>query len=239
MDTETVARLKAINDAFYAASADEFDQTRGQAWAGWERLLPHLRLPLSVLDAGCGNGRFGRFLHDRLAPTSPTQLAYRGLDNNPALLGHARTALAACPNLTSSLVLQDILAAPPAGQYDLVTLFGVLHHVPGQEGRHRLLHQLAACVKPGGLLVFTTWRFLEIERLRARVVPWPDSWVVEPGDYLLDWRRGQRTLRYCHAVDDAEEEALVYTTGLRSLAAFRADGEGGRANTYRLLQKSL
>ena len=67
MDTETINRLNAINHAFYATVADDFDQTRGTAWPGWKRLLPYLTTPLSVLDVGCGNARFALFLHDNLS----------------------------------------------------------------------------------------------------------------------------------------------------------------------------
>jgi len=47
-------------------------------------------------------------------------------------------------------------------------------------------------------------QFLNIvQRYRQRFTPFPPDLQVEPGDYLLDWRRGQRALRYCHDVDDA------------------------------------
>ncbi|MEP7293679.1 MAG: hypothetical protein ABI835_17965, partial [Chloroflexota bacterium] len=60
---------------------------------------------------------------------------------------------------------------------------------------------------------------------------------VEPGDYLLDWRRGviQDCLRYCHHLDDAEHARLVATTGLIALDQYRADA----ANLYMILRQPL
>ncbi len=265
MDSSTVSRLNAINHAFYATVADDFDQTRGTAWPGWKRLLPYLTTPLSVLDVGCGNARFALFLHDNLLtlPTEPTSdstlppdsvlpsesvlgtrhpvlsLSYTGLDSSPALLDHARTALTGKDNLTFTLEQRDIIENPPdAGDYDLVVLLGVLHHIPGYAQRQTFMSQLAARVKPGGLLVFTAWRFYEYERFRERVTPWSDDLHVEANDYLLDWRRGAVSLRYCHYTDDTEHDALVAATGLTEIETFRADGQGGTANRYSVLQSS-
>jgi SAM-dependent methyltransferase len=264
MDEATIRRLNQINRDFYRIAADEFDQTRGTPWPGWERLLPHLKTPLSALDVGCGNGRFGLFLYERLvapspapppsAPkthplpsalsthpsalsTQPSSLFYHGLDSSPALLERARAALANRPGLTIRLETRDILENPPdAGEYDLVVLFGVLHHVPGRQTRLDLVRRLAERLKPGGLLAFACWRFYEYERFRARFAPWPEGLAVETHDYLLDWRRGQPALRYCHYVDDAEHTALVAASGLRQILTYRADGEDGAANRYSLLQ---
>ena len=188
-----------------------------------------------MLDVGCGNGRLGVFLHERLA----APLDFHGLDNSAALLERARAALTDRPGLTLTLEARDIVEQPPdAGAYDLVALFGVLHHIPGAAERRALLHTLAARVAPGGLLAFATWRFAENDRLRARLVAWPPDLAgkVEAGDHLLDWRRGASALRYCHAVDDAEQDALVQASGLTEIERYRADGQDNRLNAYSLLR---
>jgi len=243
MDAATITRLNQINRDFYRITADEFDQTRGEAWPGWERLLPYLRAPLSVLDVGCGNGRFGVFLYDNLVgamgePSQQPQINYHGIDSNAALLGHAWKALENLPGINVTLEERDIVENPPdVGAYDLVALFGVLHHIPGYTERQALMRQLAERVKPGGLLAFACWRFYEYERFRGRIVPWPQDIQVEPGDYLLDWRRGTPALRYCHYVDDAEHAALVEATGMREILSYRADGQSGDANRYSILRR--
>jgi SAM-dependent methyltransferase len=233
MDAETIRRLNAINREFYRLTADDFSETRGTAWPGWERLLPYLRAPLSALDVGCGNGRFGLFLAEHLGAAN---LRYHGIDSSEALLAHARTALADLPDV--ELEARDIVENPPdAGDYDLVALLGVLHHIPGAAERQTFMRRLAERVKPGGLLVFAAWRFYEYERFRERIVPWPPDIQVEPGDYLLDWRRGTVALRYCHYADDAEHAALIAAIGLTELATYRADGATGDANRYSILRK--
>ncbi len=232
MNKITIERLNQINREFYERTASSFDESRGEPWPGWNNLLPYLRSPLSVLDVGCGNGRFGRFLADHLG----IGLSYHGVDNNPTLLERARLSLAGVP---ARLEIRDVITHPPAeGQYDLVALFGVLHHVPGGEQRRAFIQTLAHRVAPGGYLAFAAWCFYEYERFRARVVPWPDDLDVEPHDYLLDWRRGERALRYCHYVDEAEHADLIAASGLTEVITFRADGRTNDINRYSLLRRN-
>src|SRR5690349_13038237 len=108
MDAAAIQRLNAINREFYRTVADEFDTTRGKAWPGWMRLLPAVGHPseLSVLDAGCGNGRFGVFLSQNLPRTT---IHYHGIDNNAALIDHARQAMASFPNVTVGFDLHDLV----------------------------------------------------------------------------------------------------------------------------------
>src|SRR5262245_4943059 len=86
--------LNAINRDFYRRNAASFSKTRAVAWPGWRRLDQHIRSPapavrLSVLDVGCGNGRFGWYLDDSLE----CGLRYVGIDSSAELLGDAKRAL--------------------------------------------------------------------------------------------------------------------------------------------------
>jgi tRNA (uracil-5-)-methyltransferase TRM9 len=231
MNDDTVKRLNQINREFYQITAESFDESRGQPWPGWDRLIPYLPAPLTVLDVGCGNGRLGVFLAQHAGP----RLIYSGLDNNASLLERAQTALA---GVEAHFYQQDIIEQPPdQGEFDLVTLFGVLHHIPGRQQRQDFVRGLADRVKPGGILAFASWRFYEYERFRERITPWPADLDVETGDYLLDWRRGDRALRYCHYTDDGEQAELSAVSGLREIITYRADGRTNNINCYTLLRK--
>jgi SAM-dependent methyltransferase len=241
MTPDAIQKLNAINRRFYETTAEDFDETRGRAWAGWETLLPHLdesATTLSVLDVGCGNGRFGLFLAEHL----DAHIGYTGVDNNRELLQYAQTALDSQDNITATLVQQDVIEddLPPARD-DLVVAFGMIHHVPGRNNRRQFMADLAQRVAPGGLLCFAAWRFYEYERFKERLADWPDDLkaLVETHDYLLDWRRGEEALRYCHYVDEDEHQELVNSTGLKHVETFRADGSDGEMNRYSVLRRPL
>ncbi|MGH9460977.1 MAG: methyltransferase domain-containing protein, partial [Vicinamibacteria bacterium] len=107
MDWSTILALNAINRDFYTQRAEEFAATRGGPWRGWRRLLEPLQAceePLSVLDVGCGNGRFGMFLRENLQKP----FRYVGIEVSAAALESARENLSGMPAVT--LLEHDVTA---------------------------------------------------------------------------------------------------------------------------------
>ena len=247
MDDATVRALAEINHRFYRDHAAEFSAARKAAWRGWQQLVPLLHATsragaLRVLDVGCGNGRFARFLAGALPDAA---LAYCGVDTSEPLLELARGAGPAGARWERA----DIVAAPealPAGPFDAVVLLNVFHGVPGRERRRALLAACAGRLAPGGRLVLTTWRFTGDPRLRDRILPWNtyssrapvpiDCSQLEPGDHLLPWRDGDEVVRYVHAFDDAEIASCVEGLPLAAEQVFRADGRTGDRNEYFVLR---
>jgi SAM-dependent methyltransferase len=227
MDPHTRQQLLQLSTDFYRAHATGFDASRGhQPWPGWQRLLESLpnpeemTRPLSVLDVGCGNARLATFLANAGQP-----LRYVGVDANAALLDAARERLP--PDLATQveLVEADFLATRspgselPQGPFDFVALFGVLHHVPGQDWRTLLFRELVRRTTPGGVIAVAAWQFLGRERFDRKGVAWEDIGPtlghsidpahLEAGDVLLRFGSNPKMPpRYCHQVADAELDAI-------------------------------
>ncbi|MFN2153536.1 MAG: methyltransferase domain-containing protein, partial [Anaerolineales bacterium] len=120
--------------------------------------------------------------------------------------------------------------------HDLIFCFAVLHHIPSQLMRLDILGKIKKLLKPGGHFVHSEWQFLNSERLRARIQPWEQAGLseadVDPGDYLLDWRRGGFGLRYVHHFSESELCKLAEETGFRVVESFYSDGESGDLGLY-------
>lgn len=113
------------------------------------------------LDLGCGQGLLASWLHaaatlhdgpdwpaEQAAP--PQVSAYHGLDMQATAIGHARQALAGCP-FHVRLEVGDLrdFALPDA---DVITLFDVLHYLPGNT-QENLLQRIRSSLPPDGRLL--------------------------------------------------------------------------------------
>jgi SAM-dependent methyltransferase len=247
MDDRTIHALNAINQSFYANHAAEFDAARLRPWPGWEPLLGLVEQktwpsPLRVLDVGCGNGRFGAFLADRLSPNR--EVDYTGIDSSAELLDRTRSRALpfATVRLHESDVVENSADSIPDGPYELITLFGVLHHVPSQDRRRALLGALRARLAGGGLLALASWQFEAFSRFRRRLVPWSDynrsapqpidTGQLEPGDHLLPWGDSDRPVRYCHFESESRMRELLEGLSFEIATTYAADGREGNLNRY-------
>jgi SAM-dependent methyltransferase len=118
--------------------------------------------------------------------------------------------------------------------------FAVLHHIPGAALRLRLMEQVNGLLAPGGRLSLSVWSFLASPQLRKRIQPWLAVGISEaeldPGDFLLDWRRGGRGLRYVHHFTEPELAGLAEAAGFQVLESYLSDGEGGALGRYQVWQ---
>ena len=217
----TAQILDEVNARFYARFADDFAQSRHHGWRGWHALLPLLpSRPLRVLDLGCGNGRLADFLDRTQAQHHPVE-RYCGRDRCDALLAHARRKEIPFPARFEpwswSTSGEDNSAPAPRGEYDWVTLFGVMHHVYSYQARISLLKAASAWLRPGGVLSVSFWDFGASERFQKRFLAWDtfsarwglDEETLEEGDFLLGWSGHQDTPRYRHWVSPQEHQRLV------------------------------
>jgi len=246
----TILALNAINRDFYVGRADEFSATRGGPWRGWLRFLERLRSgepPISVLDVGCGNGRFALFLRDHLE----RPFHYAGVEYSSAAVERARANLAGVPNVTLhehdviASLADDTLFPNLPTDFSLIALFGFLHHVPGYETRRALLTELAKHLRGSGALVFSVWQFGRFERFRKKIIPWEnfltktgarlDPSDLERGDHMLSWGDREPAYRFCHFTDSDETSRLVSALPLDLVEVFSADGHTNDLNQYFVL----
>ena len=242
MDPSTQAALRRINRHFYSRYAADFDRTRHPGgWPGWQRVVETAARttdrPFRVLDLGCGNGRFALFLDRSPDLRHKRPLSYLGIDQSQELV---EAAVSACADRSHiQFGVDDIEnCALDEATHDLVTLFGVLHHLPSFDSRRRTLERAASAVAPGGLLALTCWQFADDPRFESRRLDWASETGVDPaeletGDHLLRWGQAESgARRYCHHTGEPELDRLACGLQLAEVARYLSDAPGGRQNLY-------
>lgn len=140
--THTYSRLDTVR-AFERYDQSYFEHTHKNWFEHPNRALfewVDARLPAnaaSVVDVGCGNGDFLRFLLDR-----------RG---DARLVGVDLTAPVDIDGI--EFVSGDLLSAPVRGPFDVVTTFAAIEHVPDPS---LFAQRLVDLCRPGGLVVVMT-----------------------------------------------------------------------------------
>lgn len=138
----------------------------------------------SVLDFGCGNGRYLPLL---LARPGLAVTAYDISREAISTCGRSFAAEVATGRLR--LICGDLTALTaalaPASQDTVLLMFGVLGHIRGRERRVATLRALRGLLRPGGRLVATVpnrrRRFLAEQHGSAALIA---AGTLEPGDIL-------------------------------------------------------
>ncbi|MCD4738092.1 MAG: class I SAM-dependent methyltransferase [Anaerolineae bacterium] len=235
MDKQIRDFLRDLNQKFYDTFAGEFASSRGRTEPGFERLLAQVKPGSRVLALGCGHGRVAFLL--------PAGCSYTGVDFSTKMLAQVK---ASGQERDMRFVVADLSSeswpADVGGQYDWITIRAVFQHIPGYTARTRILRQATTLLAPGGRIVLANWQFLAAKRLHRRIQAWSEVGLseteVENGDYLLDWQRGGRGLRYVHLVGEAETKRLAAGADLTITEMFRADGRENNLTLYAVLSWS-
>ncbi|MEZ4513721.1 MAG: class I SAM-dependent methyltransferase [Chloroflexota bacterium] len=233
MKPEVARQLGELNRRFYASLADPFARSRAHPQVGFLALLPFLPQQCgTVLDVGCGNGRFGHFLQQH----HPFD-RYVGVDFTVELLAKGAEMLPNATFLPRDMSRADCLDG--LGAFDLVVCLAAMHHVPGRENRVALLQGMRRVLQPGGRIMLSNWQFMESERQQRKVRDWAEVGLtaadVDGTDYLLTWRQDGFGLRYVAMIDEAETAVMAAAADLQVIGQFRSDGKEGNLSLYTIL----
>ena len=98
-----------------------------------------------LLDYGCGDGTFVAMIHGDFRETT-------GVDVDPGQIAECQSRLGHLPGVQFKLASEA--AGGDGGRWDVVTCMEVLEHCVEDE-RRRVLDELSALVRPGGLVVIS------------------------------------------------------------------------------------
>ncbi len=251
--------LNQLNQDFYNQIGTDFSATRNFAWTGWEKFPKYLKQKnnLKILDLACGNGRLIDFLEKNL----PNNFSYLGLDNSRTLLEIAKNKFPKYQfnyfDLINNFLINQKIILNTQEKFDLITVFGLTHHLASNQLRKELLRSLKNNLNQNGIIVLSNWQFAkEKERFQKNTINYKkilknskiNLWQkiklifilsqLEKNDFLLDWRQGEKAeqvFRYCHQVDEMEIEQIAKENRLKIITKFSSDGKSGNLNQYFIL----
>ena len=252
MNQITIKQLIQINKAFYENISQDFDRTRAFDRDGWKKIYQIIekdkKTKIKVLDLGCGNGLWGECLGKRFGK----RIEYWGVDNNQQLLDIAVKKLKdvrfKSKIINSEIIIRNWEKIFQKLKFDVIGVFGLMHHIPSLKLRRRLVERLAELLVKDGMITISFWQILNKERFMNKIVSWDrynmlnnneiDINQLEPGDCLLNWSN-QNNLRYCHMSSDSEIEKICKIKDFHIIDDYIGDGKTKDLNKYVILQHNI
>ena len=255
MNKETFEKILKLTNNFYENNAKDFSASRKYSWRGWKSLNHVIKNnfrksdQISILDLGCGNGRFYKYSLENL---KGIEFTYLGLDSIDNMIIEAKENVSLQnytvePNFSYKKwdVIKDIDRINEA--FDIVVAFGLTHHIPSREFRKNWFNQIPNLVSDGGLFIFTIWKFNQDQKLKNKVtkeIKLPNLTIekkdLENGDYFLGWNDKKDSYRYSHTYSQKELEEvnlILEKKNMKLIGKYKADGKNNELNEYFIYNK--
>jgi hypothetical protein len=231
-----------INAKFYQQIFPIWNNDPSYFWAGFWYLYPYLdqmfagRKDVRVMDIGCANGRFFNFL----------EFCWPEVRFDKVGVDFVDFETVNDFKFVKMDISKDEFNQFDEGKFDLITLFGVYHHIQGQQLRTSITAKCCKMLTDQSLFVFTRWNFLYLKRLRSHVLgPLElskfgislDLKKLELGDYYLKWDKINSSVRFSNFMDIQDVDEIITKSGLKCEVSFDADDKNENRNTYFVCSK--
>lgn len=202
MREETAKSILKTSIAGYEKIAEVFSPSRAYFWKELEFVKDYIKEGSSVLDVGCGNGRFFGVIKDK-------KIAYTGIDASSKLINIAKEKYG---NETKFFKGNAVELPFSGSSFDTAVSFAVLHHIPSKKLREEFLEEIHRVLKKDGILILSVWNLWQKRYLTAVI---KSAFLKLIGVSNLDFKDiflnfgKEKNIRYLHALTKKELERLV------------------------------
>jgi tRNA (uracil-5-)-methyltransferase TRM9 len=184
----------------YDAYAETFSNSRKNLkWPELDAIIGNMRQCgyTSVLDIGCGNGRFLTEIQDSTLIIQ----SYIGLDSSAGMITEAKKlhpdyTFAVCSMLDLSPISSSL---PP---FDTILLLASFHHLESRTERIQVLEDMKSLIAPGWAIYMTNWNLRDQPKYE-KSHRWDGEFDIKIWEYS----------RYYHGFTTDELAELFDTTG--------------------------
>jgi ubiquinone/menaquinone biosynthesis C-methylase UbiE len=131
----------------YNLTAESFSATRDRMWPELKFMFDYSKKNEKILDLGCGNGRFSKYLQET---------DYTGVDFSEKMIEQAKKRF---PD--KKFIVADALNLPFEDNYfDKIYSVAMIHQIPSHKYRLEALIEIKRTLKPNGQIFLTAWKAL-------------------------------------------------------------------------------
>jgi len=205
--------LQQVKDG-YNRIAGHFSATRYAPWAEFELFKEYIKAGQKILDLGCGNARFYKFLQDQ-----GIKVDYYGLDNSEELIKICKEKY---PEVAENFVVGEMADLPYQDNYfDLVIGIASFHHLPSKTLRLQALAEIRRVLKPGGYLLMSNWHLWHQPYFKHFFKQFFKK--ISLKDFFVPWKSADGRVqcqRYYHAFTKGELKKLLRQADFKTEAVF-------------------
>lgn len=142
----------------YDAFTSTFSQSRKNLrWEEIEYFVEYMKKyssdeKISILDVGCGNGRFLETLE-----ISGLPYLYLGIDESSGMINEAQKLH---PDEIFQVLDMNCLNELPRNNYQFIVFIASFHHLHTKEERKEVLLQAKKLLTPSGVIMMTNWNLM-------------------------------------------------------------------------------
>ncbi|MCK9466868.1 MAG: class I SAM-dependent methyltransferase [Candidatus Absconditabacterales bacterium] len=226
-------KIKKDLEKFYDQEAKKYyfsrKKYRSDGYIILEEIKKNPKKTISILEFGCGSGRFISFLKQNL---QNKKINYIGVDLSKKLLEFAKK-----DNPKSEFIQDDIfnyIQQTKQESFDYIVGIASFQHIPSKKESLFLLKNFYRSLNYGGQLIMINWSFskrfiqkyyksLVSSILKSIYTASKHSW----NDLYIPWKnKGVVSKRYYHIFTKKEIENLTKTTGFKTKLLTHVDNKG-------------